>query len=168
MKRVLLPTAVIVALLGIWELLAQTGALADLLGIRESVSDVIVPAPSDVATSLWEDRELLADNGWVTFKEVVLGLAIAVVVGVGFAVALHLNDTLRRAFYPLIVASQTIPIVAIAPVLVLWLGYGIGPEACSRRADLLLPDHRVDPRRPARGRSCRDPDDAHAPREPRR
>ena len=128
MKRILLPVAVIVALLGLWELLAQTGVLADLLGIRESVSDVIVPAPSDVATSLWEDRELLADNGWVTFKEVVLGLALAVVVGVGFAVALHLSDTLRRAFYPLIVASQTIPIVAIAPVLVLWLGYGIGPK----------------------------------------
>lgn len=128
MRRVLLPAAVIAALLAIWELLAQTGALADLLGIRESVSDVIVPAPSDVATSLWEDRELLADNGWVTFKEVVLGLALAVVIGVGFAIALHLNDTLRRAFYPLIVASQTIPIVAIAPVLVLWLGYGIGPK----------------------------------------
>jgi ABC-type nitrate/sulfonate/bicarbonate transport system permease component len=128
MKRVLLPVAVVVALLALWELLAQTGALADLLGIRESVSDVIVPAPSDVAASLWEDRGLLAENGWVTLGEVVLGFAIAVVVGVGFAIALHLSDTLRRAFYPLIVASQTIPIVAIAPVLVLWLGYGIGPK----------------------------------------
>jgi len=97
----LLPLGVIVALIGIWELLAQTGALADLLGIRESVSDVIVPAPSDVATSLWEDRELLADNGWVTFAEVLLGFAISIVVGVGFAIALHLSDTLRRAFYRL-------------------------------------------------------------------
>ena len=40
---------------------------------------------------------------------------------------MHLSDTLRRAFYPLLVASQTIPIVAIAPVLVIWLGFGIGP-----------------------------------------
>ena len=46
MKKVLLPLAVVAALLAIWEVLAQTGALADLLGIRESVSDVIVPAPS--------------------------------------------------------------------------------------------------------------------------
>ncbi len=128
MKRVLLPLAVIAALFGLWELLAQTGALADILGIRASVSDVIVPAPSDVATSLWEDRELLADNGWVTFGEVLLGFALAVIFGAGFAVALHLSETLRRAFYPLLVASQTIPIVAIAPVLVLWLGYGIGPK----------------------------------------
>lgn len=128
MKRVLLPAAVIATLIALWEVLAQTGVLADLLDIRESVSDVIVPAPSDVATSLWEDRELLAENGWVTLGEVVLGFAISVVVGVAFAVALHLSETLRRAFYPLLVASQTIPIVAIAPVLVLWLGYGIGPK----------------------------------------
>ncbi len=118
----------IAALIALWELLAQTGALADLLGIRESVSDVIVPAPSDVATSLWEDRQLLAENGWVTLGEVVIGFAIAVVVGAGFAVALHVSDTLRRAFYPLLVASQTIPIVAVAPVLAIWLGYGIGPK----------------------------------------
>jgi len=128
MRRVLLPAAVIAALLGLWEILAQTGALAEILGIRESVSDVIVPAPSDVAMSLWEDRELLLDNGWVTLSEVVLGFAISVVVGVGFAIALHLSETLRLAFYPLLVASQTIPIVAIAPVLVLWLGFGIGPK----------------------------------------
>ena len=101
----------------------------------------------------------------MTFKEVVLGLAIAVVVGVGFAVALHLNDTLRRAFYPLIVASQTIPIVAIAPVLVLWLGYGIGPSSSSSRSSASSRS-RWRPRRPPRGGPRRDPDDAHAPCEP--
>lgn len=128
MRKVLLPAAVVAVLLGLWEVLAQTGALAELLGIRESVSDIIVPAPSDVATSLWEDRELLIENGWVTLGEVLIGFALAVVVGAGFAVTLHLSETLRRAFYPLLVASQTIPIVAIAPVLVLWLGFGIGPK----------------------------------------
>ena len=45
-----------------------------------------------------------------------------------FAVALHLSDTLRRAFYPLLVASQTVPVIAIAPILVVWLGFGIGPK----------------------------------------
>ena len=57
-----------------------------------------------------------------------LGFALAVVVGVGFAVALHLSDVLRRAFYPLLVASQTVPVIAIAPILVVWLGFGIGPK----------------------------------------
>lgn len=128
MRRFVLPAAVVAALLGLWEALAQSGALAELFDIRESVSDVIVPAPTDVASSLWEDRVLLAENGWVTLGEVLGGLAVAIAFGLSFAVAMHLSETLRRAFYPLLVASQTIPIVAIAPVLVLWLGYGIGPK----------------------------------------
>ena len=77
---------------------------------------------------LWEDRSLLADNAWVTLKEVVLGFGCALAAGLAFAVALHLSQTLRRAFYPLIVASQTVPIIVIAPILVVWFGYGIGPK----------------------------------------
>jgi putative hydroxymethylpyrimidine transport system permease protein len=126
-KRILLPLALIVALLGIWELLARTGALADLLGINEQASDLLVPAPSQVAESLWEDRDLLADNGWATLKVLLAGVGLSLLLGVGFAVAMHLSETLRRAFYPLLVASQTIPIVAIAPVLYIWLDFGIGP-----------------------------------------
>ena len=61
-------------------------------------------------------------------QEVLLGFAIALVLGFAFAVALHLSDTLRRAFYPLLVASQTVPVIAIAPILVVWLGFGIGPK----------------------------------------
>jgi NitT/TauT family transport system permease protein/putative hydroxymethylpyrimidine transport system permease protein len=128
MRRVLLPIAVLVALAGLWEILARTGALADMFGISEAASDLLVPAPSQVAEALWEDRDLLVDNGWVTLKELLAGFALSVVLGVAFAIALHLSDTLRRAFYPLLVASQTIPIVAIAPVLVIWLGFGIGPK----------------------------------------
>ena len=50
------------------------------------------------------------------------------VVGFAFAVVLHLSDILRRAFYPLLIASQTVPVIAIAPILVVWLGFGIGPK----------------------------------------
>jgi len=127
MKRLLLPLAVIAALLGLWELLAQSGLLADLLGINEAASDLLVPAPTQVAEALWEDRDLLADNGWATLQALLAGVALSLTLGAGFAVAMHLSDTLRRAFYPLLVASQTIPIVAIAPVLFIWLGFGIGP-----------------------------------------
>jgi putative hydroxymethylpyrimidine transport system permease protein len=48
--------------------------------------------------------------------------------GFAFAIALHISDTLRRAFYPLLVASQTVPVIAIAPILIVWLGFGIGPK----------------------------------------
>jgi putative hydroxymethylpyrimidine transport system permease protein len=126
-KRVVLPVALIAALLGLWELLARTGALADMLGINEQASDLLVPAPTQVAEALWEDRDLLVDNGWATLKVLLAGVGLSLLLGTGFAVAMHLSETLRRAFYPLLVASQTIPIVAIAPVLYIWLDFGIGP-----------------------------------------
>ncbi|MCD6015018.1 MAG: binding-protein-dependent transport system inner rane component [Solirubrobacterales bacterium] len=124
MRRWLPPLAVIAALLGLWELAARWELIADAL----SIEPFLVPAPSDVAESLWTDRELLAENAWVTVQEVLLGFATAVAAGVTFAVALHLSAVLRRAFYPLLIASQTVPVIAIAPILVVWLGFGIGPK----------------------------------------
>jgi putative hydroxymethylpyrimidine transport system permease protein len=124
MRRWLLPLAVIAGLLGLWELAAQWDWIADALNIKP----FLIPAPSDVAESLWTDRELLAEDAWVTAQEVILGFAIALVLGFVFAIALHLSDTLRRAFYPILVASQTVPVIAIAPILIVWLGFGIGPK----------------------------------------
>ncbi len=124
MRRILLPALIVLLLLGAWELAARWGLLADAL----SLDELLIPAPSEVATRLWEDRSLLADNAWVTLQEVFLGFALALVAGLGFAVALHLSATLRRAFYPLLVASQTVPVIVVAPILVVWFGYGIGPK----------------------------------------
>ena len=124
MKRILLPALIVLLLLGAWELAARWGLIADAL----SLDELLIPAPSEVATRLWEDRSLLADNAWVTLQEVFLGFALALVAGLAFAVALHLSATLRRAFYPLLVASQTVPVIVVAPILVVWFGYGIGPK----------------------------------------
>ena len=121
---VLLPAGLIVALIAVWQILAATGALADVLGL----DSFLVPSPSEIATSLWEDRELLAESAWVTLREVLAGFAIAVVCGALLAAALHLSPVLRRTFYPLVVASQTIPIIVIAPILVVWFGFGMGPK----------------------------------------
>ncbi len=122
--RVAVPFALVLSLLGIWEVLAQTGVLADGLGL----DSFLVPAPSEIATSLWENRSLLADNAWVTIREVFAGFAVALATGIGLAAALHLSPVLRRALYPLIVASQTVPIVVVAPIFVVWFGFGIGPK----------------------------------------
>jgi ABC-type nitrate/sulfonate/bicarbonate transport system permease component len=119
-----LPLAVVLALLGLWQLAASWDVIADAL----SIEPFLVPSPSDVASSLWTDRELLAENAWVTVQEVLLGFAIALLAGSAFAIALHLSDVLRRALYPLLVASQTVPVIAIAPILVVWLGFGLGPK----------------------------------------
>ncbi|HEU4980040.1 MAG TPA: ABC transporter permease subunit, partial [Solirubrobacterales bacterium] len=122
--RYLAPAAVIVLLLGAWELAARWELISGALEIE----DFLVPAPSEIGESLWRDRSLLAEDAWVTLREVVLGFLCALAAGLAFAIVLHLSDTLRRAFYPLLVASQTIPPVAIAPILVVWFGFGIGPK----------------------------------------
>lgn len=124
MSRWLPPLVVVFSLLGLWELAARWDLIADALSIKP----FLIPAPTDVAQSLWEDRELLAGDAWVTAQEVLLGFAIAALLGFAFALVMHLSDLARRAFYPLLVASQTVPVVAIAPILVVWLGFGIGPK----------------------------------------
>jgi putative hydroxymethylpyrimidine transport system permease protein len=108
----------IAALLGGWELYADVG----------SVDDFILPAPSQIATALWDDRSLLWSNLLVTGQEVGLGILVALVLGFVLAVALHFSGALRRGVYPLLVASQAVPIVIIAPLLVVWFGFGIVPK----------------------------------------
>lgn len=92
------------------------------------VDELILPSPTQVATALWEDRSLLADDLLVTTWEVVAGLAVAVAVGAGLAVAMHLFASVRRALKPLVIGSQAVPVPVVAPLLVLVLGFGIAPK----------------------------------------
>jgi ABC-type nitrate/sulfonate/bicarbonate transport system permease component len=112
------PAALLALLIGGWELLAQLG----------HVENYLLPAPSEVASALWRDRDLLAPDAWITAREVLLGFGLALAVGVAIALLLHVSPVLRRAAYPLVVASQAIPVVVIAPILVIWFGYGITPK----------------------------------------
>jgi putative hydroxymethylpyrimidine transport system permease protein len=124
LRRVLLPLAVVAGAIGAWQLAAEWKLLADAL----SIEPFLIPAPSDIASALWNDRDLLVEDGWVTLREVVLGFALSLVAGLSFAAVLHLSETMRRAFYPLLVASQTVPIIVVAPILVVWFGFGITPK----------------------------------------
>ena len=94
----------------------------------EGVDDLTLASPVETFRALRDDWSLLIDNAWVTLVEVLLGLAIAIAAGAGFAVAMHLWRPLREAAYPLLVASQAIPIVVLAPIFVLAFDYGIGPK----------------------------------------
>jgi len=109
---------VLVVLIGGWEAYVRISGLDQL----------VLPAPSAVAQAVYDDRGLLWDNFTVTAGEIGLGIAAAVAVGVLFAVAIHFSPTLRRALYPLLVGSQTIPIPLIAPLLVFWFGFDLGPK----------------------------------------
>jgi putative hydroxymethylpyrimidine transport system permease protein len=110
--------AVLLVLLGVWELYVDLGG----------ADPLILPAPHSIASALFTDRSLLWSNFVVTAQEVLLGVLLAAAVGLALAFALHFSRTLRAAVYPLLVASQTVPVPMLAPVLVLWLGFGILPK----------------------------------------
>ena len=109
---------IVVAAIGVWEAVVRAA----------SVPSYILPPPSGVARAFDTDRALLARATWVTLREVLAGFAIAVAAGIAIAVVLHCSGHLRRALTPLLVASQTVPVVVLAPVLVFLMGYGIGPK----------------------------------------
>jgi NitT/TauT family transport system permease protein len=124
MKRWLLPASALAAMIGLWQVAASSGALADVLGLEA----FLVPSPAEIASALWESRSLIAEDAWVTLREIVLGFLLGLAVGLGFGFLLRPFEALRLTFYPLIVASQAIPILVFAPILVIWFGFGIGPK----------------------------------------
>jgi ABC-type nitrate/sulfonate/bicarbonate transport system permease component len=88
----------------------------------------ILPAPSRVLSTLVRERELLLDGMATTFQEIVLGFVLGFAVGIGVALGVVFSGVFRRTVYPLVVVSQLIPVVALAPVLVIILGFGIAPK----------------------------------------
>ena len=125
MRRWLLPALLLAALIGAWQLAASSGVLADVLGLES----FLVPSPAEIAESLWENRSLLAENAWVTLREILLGFACAARRrGRLRGRPCTSRTTVRHASYPLLVASQTIPILVARADPVVWFGYGIGPK----------------------------------------
>ena len=118
MRRYAPPVALLALALAAWQ------GLASLPG----VDDLTLASPVEAAAALREDWALLMENARVTLLETVLGLALALVGGALAAIAMHLVRPLREAAYPLLVASQAIPLVVLAPLFVLAFDYGIGPK----------------------------------------
>lgn len=112
------PLLFAIFVLGIWQIYVTTG------DVKEST----LPPPTDIATALWENRSMLIENAWVTIKEILLGFAAAILLGVGLAVLIRSSRTVERAIYPWLVVSQMVPIPAIAPLLVIWTGFDMRPK----------------------------------------
>lgn len=117
-KKVVAPVCAVVALLAVWQ-----GACS--LGL---VPNFMLPSPVQVVSALVADFPLLLSHMWMTLSEAALGLVIGVAVGFVFAVLMDKFETFYLAFDPLLTVSQTVPTVAIAPLLVLWFGYGLMPK----------------------------------------
>jgi ABC-type nitrate/sulfonate/bicarbonate transport system permease component len=118
MRRAALVALLLIAFVAAWQGVASL----------HSVDDLTLASPVETLRALRDDWSLLMHNAGVTLLEVALGLAISVGAGLLFAVAMHLSRSLREAAYPLLVASQAIPIVVLAPIFVLAFDYGIGPK----------------------------------------
>lgn len=114
----ILAALILLAVLGGWQ------AYADLSGIDE----FLLPSPTDVLSATYDDRSLLWHNFRVTAEEMAVGLVAAVVLGVLLALVLHRFRPVRAGVYPLLIASQTVPIVLVAPLLAAWLGYDLLPK----------------------------------------
>jgi len=106
--------AAIVVLLLVWQILSSTGI----------VPSFLLPSPVEVVRAFVKDFPLLMGHAKVTLLEGFLGLALGVIIG--FAVAALMDR--YKAFYPIMVITQTIPTIAIAPLLVLWMGYEMAPK----------------------------------------
>ncbi len=88
----------------------------------------MLPGPWKILKVMWQRMDLLAFHALVTLMEIGLGFLAALVLGLTLAILIHSSRILERAFLPLIISSQTVPVFAIAPLLILWFGYGIGSK----------------------------------------
>jgi len=108
----------VLVLLGAWEAVSQLGL----------VDELILPAPTAVASALVDDFDLLGPDLWTTTVEALAGLLAATVVGAAIAIAMHLWTPARKTLHPLVVGSQALPIPVLAAPLVLLLGFGLAPK----------------------------------------
>ncbi|WP_044894304.1 ABC transporter permease [Bacillus alveayuensis] len=117
-SSIMMPSFVILVIIVLWELSVYV----------TGIEKWILPAPSEIFQSLVNSGDLLVAHSWQTLKETLLGLALAIVIGVILATLIDLSEWLQKALYPLLVISQTIPIIAVAPLIIIWFGFGILPK----------------------------------------
>jgi len=94
----------------------------------ELVAPYILPSPGDTWAAAQQNAAYLAQNTWVTTWETVIGFVIATVVGIFFAVMMIYSSSFEKTVYPLILFAQVIPKIAIAPLFIVWLGFGPSPK----------------------------------------
>jgi NitT/TauT family transport system permease protein len=112
------PTVTLLALVALWEVLARWSGIPSWL----------LPAPSAIAEAMVDWRSELTLHFLVTLYEVLVGFALSIVVSIPLAVAVVYSPFLQNTIYPILLALQSMPKVAIAPLLVLWIGFGVLPK----------------------------------------
>lgn len=118
MSHRLAPLLTLVALVAAWQIVV----------VAFRVPEYLLPAPSAIATALATEWRTLAFHTWITLYEILCGFALSIIVGVPLAMLIVASPAFERSVYPLLVASQSVPKIAIAPLLIFWAGIGIFPK----------------------------------------
>jgi NitT/TauT family transport system permease protein len=116
-RRLILPWLVIVGIFLLWELLVRAFA----------IESFVLPAPSAIFASGWQWRGPILDNAWQTFMTTAIGFLLAVVVGLAGGIVVGSSTFAYDAFYPALIGFNSIPKVAVVPILVIWFGIGTVP-----------------------------------------
>ena len=127
--RLLRPVLIFVGLIALWQAVVWLFALPH----------YILPAPARVAAALWDRGDSIMANAGVTGIEILLGLALGAALGCFSALILASYRPARRWLMPVLVVSQAIPVFALAPILVLWLGYGMGSKVAMATLIIYFP-----------------------------
>jgi putative hydroxymethylpyrimidine transport system permease protein len=107
---------VVILLVSIWEWVVRQGM----------IPSFILPAPSAIWGSLQENQQLLFEVHLpATVKEVLIGFVFSVIGGLTLGVAMHFSRSIEKVLYPFLVISQTVPLIAISPIFIMWFGYSI-------------------------------------------
>jgi NitT/TauT family transport system permease protein len=112
------PICIVIVLLALWEFGTQLF----------NIPVFLLPPPTAVVGSMVKNAALLLQNGWVTTVEIMLGFFLSMVIGIPLALAIFLWPPFSRSVMPLLVSSQAMPKVAVAPLFLVWFGFGVLPK----------------------------------------
>src|SRR5699024_4049396 len=128
-QNIWVPAGFLAVLLTAWE------AIVRLTAVRPQV----LPAPTLVASSGWEHRNALGEHALATLNVTLCGFAVSLVCAWLIAIVIDFSPLMRRGLLPLLISSQTIPIVAIAPLMIIWFGFGLLPKILVLALVILFP-----------------------------
>jgi len=117
-SRAALPALAIIALLALWEALVR---LMD-------IPSYVLPSPSEVLAALWEDRAALLQHSGVTVAEALGGMGISLVLALALGMLMDVSEKVKAVLYPILVVTQTVPMIVLSPILILYLGFGTAPK----------------------------------------
>ena len=115
LQRLVYPVAGLIVIIAVWQTYT----------VLSGITRIVLPSPTDILKASIQHHDLLLKETWPTVVETVLGFALAIVIGIPLAVCVANSRVLNLALYPMLVATQSIPKVAIAPIILVWFGLGI-------------------------------------------